>query len=268
MTISPCIIVTGASGGIGSALLQLLSDHPMFSSHQLIGLDVKKSDNNKSHVYSGQTSAPEHIRIIEADVSDANKIDAVFSRLEEEYLFTGVVNGAGILHYGKALHTKTNDVNRLLDVNAKGVFNVSNAAARAMIRQQELGLRKGQSSIVTVASNAATGPRAMFSAYGASKAFASHYARSLGLEIAPHGIRCNVVCPGTTATSMLDAIWGNEDQSAATIAGSPSDFRNGIPLQKIAQPREIAETIAFLLSPASSHITLAEITVDGGATQR
>lgn len=268
MTISPCIIVTGASGGIGSALLKLLSDQPTFSTHQLIGLDIRKPDNNKSDVYSDPASPPERIRIIEADVSDSEKIDAIFSRLEEEYLLTGVVNGAGVLHYGKALQTKTTDVNRLLDVNAKGVFNVSNSAARVMIRQQELDLRKGQSSIVTVASNAATGPRAKFSAYGASKAFASHYTRSLGLEIAPHGIRCNVVCPGTTRTSMLDPIWGNDDQTATTIAGSPSDFRNGIPLQKIAQPREIAETIAFLLSPASSHITLAEITVDGGATQR
>ena len=103
-------------------------------------------------------------------------------------------------------------------------------------------------------------------AYGASKAAATAYLRSLGLELAPHGIRCNVVSPGSTDTPMLRGMWSGDDESPAVIAGDAASFRLGIPLGRIARPEDIAQTVLFLCSDAARHVTLHDLRVDGGAT--
>lgn len=256
----PCIIVTGSSGGIGSATLDILAQSPEFKGCTLIGLSLEAGDKKLSEGAGVIT--------IQADVSQAESIDKIFSQINESYTILGLVNAAGLLHHGPALECSAQDLEKVLAVNALGVFNTSNAAARHMVADNQDPSLYRQRSIVTLASNAATGPRSLFSAYGASKAFASHYTRSLGLEIGQYGIRANVICPGTTLTPMLEPIWQGQDLSQETIAGSPEHYRNGIPLKKIARPEEIASVVHFLLSSASSHITLAELTADGGATQR
>src|SRR5699024_949013 len=101
------------------------------------------------------------------------------------------VNVAGVLHHGPAIATSDADWDALFDINAKGVFHVCRALVRHMAAR-----RRG--NIVTVSSNAAGIPRHGMAAYAASKAAASMYTRSLGLELAPLGIRCNVVAPGST----------------------------------------------------------------------
>lgn len=108
-------------------------------------------------------------------------------------------------------------------------------------------------------------PRAGMAAYAASKAAATMFTKSLGLEVARHGIRCNVVAPGSTDTPMLSSMWTDPSGPRRTIEGSPEDFRLGIPLGKLATPSDIAEAVAFLLSDQASHITLHALTVDGGA---
>lgn len=119
---------------------------------------------------------------------------------------------------------------------------------------------------MTVASNAARTPRAEMAAYAASKAAASQLTKSLGIELAPHGIRCNVVAPGSTETPMLSSMWHDESGREATVRGRPEAYRLGIPLGRIAQPENISDAVLFLLSDEASHITLHDLTVDGGAT--
>lgn len=123
---------------------------------------------------------------------------------------------------------------------------------------------RGSGVILTIASNAAVIPRAGMAAYAASKAAASSITRSLGLELGRRGVRCNVVSPGTTRTRMIEAL-GEEE---VLIDGSPTAFRTAIPLGRIAEPEDIAETVAFLGSDRARHITLQEVVIDGGASQR
>jgi 2,3-dihydro-2,3-dihydroxybenzoate dehydrogenase len=127
-------------------------------------------------------------------------------------------------------------------------------------------IRGSSGAIVTVASNAATTPRARMSAYAASKAASTMFTKCLGLEVAKHGIRCNVVAPGSTDTPMLHSMWGDEAGPQATIGGDPDTYRLGIPLRKLARPADIAEATVFLLSDQAAHITLHSLTVDGGAS--
>jgi 2,3-dihydro-2,3-dihydroxybenzoate dehydrogenase len=124
---------------------------------------------------------------------------------------------------------------------------------------------RGRGAVVTVASNAAATPRSGMAAYAASKAAAEMFTKSLGLEVARHGIRCNIVAPGSTDTPMLSSMWHDDSGPRATLAGNPEAFRVGIPLGKLAQPGDVAHAVAFLLSDQASHITLHTLTVDGGA---
>jgi 2,3-dihydro-2,3-dihydroxybenzoate dehydrogenase len=103
------------------------------------------------------------------------------------------------------------------------------------------------------------------SAYAASKAAAAMFSKCLGLEVARHGIRCNVVAPGSTDTPMLTSMWQDASGPQGTIEGRLDAFRVGIPLGRIARPLDVAAAVAFLLSEAAGHITMHTLTVDGGA---
>ena len=104
--------------------------------------------------------------------------------------------------------------------------------------------------------------------YSASKAAASQFTRSLGLEPGPSGIRCNVVNPGTTLTPMLRSMWDGEDRTAQTVRGLPRLFQTGVPLGRLASAQDVAGVVEFLVSPMARHITVADLAVDGGASQR
>ena len=127
---------------------------------------------------------------------------------------------------------------------------------------------RGEGAIVTVASNAAAVPRWHLAAYSASKAAAAAFTKGLGLEVSQHGIRCNVVAPGSTDTAMLrDLYEGDAERArAASIGGAQESFRVGIPLGRLSSPDDVAEAVLFLLSDRASHITLQTLTVDGGAS--
>jgi 2,3-dihydro-2,3-dihydroxybenzoate dehydrogenase len=143
-------------------------------------------------------------------------------------------------------------------VNATGVFLMSRAVVARMVP-------RGAGAIVTVASNAANTPRSEMAAYAASKAAATMFTKSLGLEVARHGIRCNVVAPGSTDTPMLTSMWTDESGRKGTVEGRPDAYRVGIPLGRIASAANIADAVDFLLSDRASHITMHDLTVDGGA---
>ena len=117
-----------------------------------------------------------------------------------------------------------------------------------------------------MASNAAHAPRLGMSAYGASKAALRSLCLTVGLEMAPYGVRCNIVSPGSTDTEMQRSLWKTPQAEQQTIEGFPEQFKLGIPLKKIAKPQEIADTILFLASDRASHVVLQDIVVDGGAT--
>jgi 2,3-dihydro-2,3-dihydroxybenzoate dehydrogenase len=92
------------------------------------------------------------------------------------------------------------------------------------------------------------------------------FTKSLGLEVARDGIRCNVVAPGSTDTPMLRSMWQDAAGAQGTVQGRPEAFRVGIPLGRIASPRQIADAVAFLLSDQAAQITMHSLTVDGGAS--
>jgi 2,3-dihydro-2,3-dihydroxybenzoate dehydrogenase len=146
-----------------------------------------------------------------------------------------------------------------MNVNASGPFHLFQQTIPQFKRQ-----RSG--AIVSVGSNAAHTPRMLMSAYCASKAALTSLTHCVGLELAPYGVRCNLVSPGSTDTAMQRSMWRAADAKAQVIAGDLESFKLGIPLGKIAAPEEIASAVVFLASDLASHITLQDLVVDGGAT--
>lgn len=194
------------------------------------------------------------------DVADAAGVAAVCQRLlRDDARLDVLVNAAGILRMGATDALSLNDWQQTFAVNVGGAFNFFQQTM-ATFRAQKRG------AIVTVASDAAHTPRIGMSAYGASKAALKSLALTVGLELASCGVRCNLVSPGSTDTDMQRTLWHSDDAEQQRIRGFAEQFKLGIPLGKIAQPQEVANTILFLASDLASHITLQDLVIDGGST--
>jgi 2,3-dihydro-2,3-dihydroxybenzoate dehydrogenase len=247
-------VVTGAAGGIGAAVVRLL----VADGTAVAALDADAGALDKLAASIGAGDA--RLRGYPVDVTDGGAVEAAIDAAERDLGPIGyLVNAAGVLRTGPAAELTDEDWDTTLAVNAGGVFRVSRAVANRMIP-------RGTGAMVTIASNAATTPRWNMAAYAASKAAASIFTRCLGLELARHGIRCNVVAPGSTDTPMLSSLWTDGDALRASIDGTPDQFRLGIPLGRLARPEDVAEAVLFLLSERAAHVTLHQLTVDGGAS--
>lgn len=240
--------VTGATGGIGAALVSLLLE----SQAIVVATDLEKPALDQIQ--------SEHLHAFQLDVASSSEVDSVVAQVEAEIGPIEIgVNVAGVLTTGLVTETSDEAWKHVFSVNAEGVFHVSRALARVMSPR-----RRG--NIVTVSSNAAGVPRHGMAAYAASKAAATMFTRCLGLELAPLGIRCNIVAPGSTLTPMQTGMWADETGEQKVIAGFPEQFKVGIPLKKLATPEDVANSVMFLLSDQAGHIAMADVYVDGGAT--
>lgn len=238
------VLVTGAASGIGRAVAELLAGE---------GARVLAWDRDVAGLDALRGVLRQQVDVTRPDDVE-RALDAASGRID------GLVNAAGALVEGRLTEPELTleDLRRAFAINLEAVWLVSRAVARRM-------RRAGQGAIVTVSSNAAATPRLGLGPYCASKAAASMLTRCLGLELAELGIRCNVVSPGSTATPMLGKMLRGEG-AARLIEGDTRRFRLGIPLRRIAQARDVAEAVVFLLSEKSRHITLHDLRVDGGAT--
>lgn len=249
-----CVAVTGAASGIGAALAQQLLEQGA----RVAALDIQGEGLEALHAANSARAA--NLRTYVVDVSHADAVERALTQAEAALgPFDKLACVAGILEMGQAIDLQDAQWARCFAVNATGVFNTCRYVARGMIAR-----RAG--AIVNVSSNAAATPRAGMSAYAASKAAVSQFTRCLALELAGHGIRVNLVSPGSTDTAMQRAMWAQGSSRDAVIAGAADQYRLGIPLNKIATPQEIVQSILFLLSDRASHITLHDLRVDGGAT--
>ncbi|MEU4241673.1 2,3-dihydro-2,3-dihydroxybenzoate dehydrogenase [Actinoplanes sp. NPDC026619] len=244
-------LVTGAGQGIGRAVAVGFAAE---------GYRVAAVDRDAKGV---ERLAAEHddITAYVADVADSAAVEATVAAVERDLGPIEVLaNVAGILRTGNIVDLSDQDWQDTFAVNAGGVFHASRSVAQRMTARH-------RGVIVTVSSNAAGIPRGGMAAYAASKAAATLFTKSLGLELAPYGIRCNVVAPGSTDTPMQRQLWAG-DGPAGVIAGDPHAFRTGIPLGRIAEPEDIADAVLFLASDRARHITMHDLYVDGGATLR
>ncbi|MDQ3402035.1 MAG: 2,3-dihydro-2,3-dihydroxybenzoate dehydrogenase [Actinomycetota bacterium] len=247
-------VVTGAAGGIGAAVARELAEG---------GAVVAALDSDSVALREAVAKmVADGLRVVAfpVDVTSSREVENVIDAVEVglgpvEFL----VNVAGVLRMAEARAVTDKDWADTFAVNTTGVFHMSRAVVNRMVP-------RARGAVVTVASNAASTPRMFMAAYASSKAATTMYTKCLGLEVARHGIRCNVVAPGSTDTTMLRAMWHDQTGMQSTVDGSLETFKPGIPLGKLGRAADVAHAVTFLLSDRAGHITMHELTVDGGAT--
>lgn len=182
------------------------------------------------------------------NLNDESSVEAACSRVLEKFgNIDGVVNNAGVTKDTLLLRMKADDFQSVIETNLKGTFLVTKGFLKSMLKA-----RKG--SIVNITSIIGQTGNPGQANYAASKAGIEAFAKSTALEIASRGIRVNCIAPGFISTEMTGAL--SEDQKKAILSK--------IPMERIADPEEVAYAVAFLISDESKYITGHTISVNGG----
>jgi NAD(P)-dependent dehydrogenase (short-subunit alcohol dehydrogenase family) len=238
------VLVTGAAGDIGRAACERLLRE---------GARVVALDRDEAALHALQATYGNGLRARRADVTDEHAVDEAFAWALADGELHGVFNNAGIEGAVAPLADYPVEAfDDVLRVNVRGAFLVLRAALRSL---------PDGGAVVNTASGAALIGSPNLAGYVASKHAVLGLTRTAALEGAARGIRVNAICPGPVDGRMMGSIEHGLDPD-----GPPRAFAPGIPLGRYADPREIAELVVFLLSPASSYLTGAGIPVDGGLT--
>lgn len=238
--------VTGAGRGIGFEIANQFTK----AGATVVGFDVKFADEK----YEFQTET--------LDITQSTDVARTTQAVLEKSKGTVdvLVNAAGILIMGETDTVSIDDWHRTFQVNVFGAVNMLQQLI-PVFKKQRAG------AIVTLASNSAHAPRIGMSAYGASKAALRSLSQTVGLELAPYGVRANIVSPGSTDTPMLRSMWPDPETGIKqTIKGYADQYKLGIPLQKVGLPQDTANAVLFLASDLAGHVVMQDIVVDGGAT--
>lgn len=245
-------VVTGGGSGIGRAAAVLFA-----AEGAAVGVLDRATDAAQETV-DQILAADGRALAVTADIVAADEVQAAFDQVTAELGPVNVLyNNAGVNSSGSVLTSTEEDWDRCMAVNAKGTYICSAAAARSMAEV-------GGGSIVNQGSVAALVGVANFAAYCASKGAVVALTRSMAIDLAPEGIRVNVICPGTVYTElmrpMLTARGGGDEAKglAMTVAKYP--------IGRLGTPEDIARVALFLASDESAFMTGSVVTPDGGMT--
>jgi len=235
------VLITGGCGGIGVATAERFVRD---------GARVVVLDNDKAACDRVQRELPGLLGTFVTDVTDPDSVQSAFHQLDD--LCQGLdilINNAGISLPHAFTEISSEEWCRVINVNLNGIFHVAQEAAKRM-------LLENQGVILNMGStNGLVGvPR--YADYNSSKAGVVELTRTLALELAP-AIRVNAICPGFVLTPMQKAEYTTSEIEA---------FAKKIPLQRCAEPEEVAALFAFLASDEAAYITGQCIVIDGGET--
>lgn len=241
------IIVTGTAKGMGNKMVELFAKN---------GANVfahARTETEAHKEFCNKLAQENNVQVIPLyfDLRDADAIKEAISTIRATKLvIDGLVNNAGITYNALFQMTNINELRNQFEVNFFAPFLFTQYISKLMVRN-----KKG--SIVNVSSSAAQDGNSGKSAYGASKAALLTMTLSISEELAPYGIRANVICPGVTQTDMVSTMpdYISDIQKEATF------------LHKLGTTEDIANTAMFLLSDDASYVTGQVFRVDGGVTQ-
>jgi len=235
------VLVTGAAGGLGTAICERFASG---------GWDVIATDRAEVRARVGDW--------IPADLLDVSQIREMVAQASTIHgRLDCVVNAAGLWTEGPSAETTEEEWDRVVGVNLKAAYFVSAAAIPH--------LESTSGSIVMISSDAGIQGNAGAAVYSASKGGVSNLTRALALELAPHGVRVNAVCPGDIATPMLEGqardFGGGDPQAyyAKLLSSYPQGER-----ARFLSADEVAEVVWFLAQPTSAGVTGANWSIDFG----
>lgn len=242
------LLVTGAGGGIGAAVVELLTaaGHPVAVADR----DLAAARAVVDALPAGRPPA----LALDLDVTDLASVRAgVAAAASELDGLGGVVNNAGWLEPRALAETDDALLRETLAINLEGPLRVIREALPELIRF-------GSGRIVNVASDGALSGMTHIAAYAAAKGGVISLTRALTLELAKHQITVNTVSPGPTQTPLFEATGGADEQAVER-------FVRSIPLRRIASPEDVATAIAFFCGEAAGFISGQILSVSGGLTR-
>lgn len=248
MTTPRVAVVTGAARGIGAAIAgALLAD----------GWTVVVGDLHEDAAVATAASLAAELgpraHGIGVDVTSTASVRAAFDRITHEIGPTAaLVNNAGIDVIKPFAESTEDEWDRVIAVNLKGTIACCHAALPAMVAV-------GGGRVVSIASDAGRVGSSGEAVYSATKGGVIAFTKALAREVAGSGITVNCVCPGPTDTSLLAQVAAYSEKLHAGLT-------RAIPLRRIAQPGDIAPSVAFLLSDGAAYITGQTLSVSGGLT--
>jgi 3-oxoacyl-[acyl-carrier protein] reductase len=237
-------VVTGAASGIGQAVAERLAGDGC----AVVILDINAEAGNQ--VAAGLRTRGKQVTFTPLDVTREADVQSTFQKIISDHGRIDVlVNVAGgSLHRHKIEEFPVDHWQAVLDVNLTATF----LCCRAVI-----GVMKSQKSgaIVNISSDIGFTGDPSRSAYAAAKAGIVGFSKTLALELAPFGVRANVVAPGRIATKRVRATYSDAEWEAAA---------QRIPLGHAGEPEDVAEAVAFLANNASRHMTGQTLHINGG----
>ncbi len=223
------VAVTGGAGDLGRSIICRLEN----AGAVVVGCDITE----------GQ-------RMEHCDVTDRASVDRfVRGVLERHGSLHAMVAGAGVVERSAAIDLDAASWSRVIGINLTGAFHAAQAAARAM--------DGSGGSIVFIGSWIGVAPARDLMSYCVSKAGIDMLAKSMALELAPRGIRVNVVAPGVVEAGVSAQIFQEAPERRRAM-------EQVIPIGRLCQPEEISSCVEFLLSEQASYVTGATLVVDGG----
>jgi len=234
------VLVTGAGRGIGRAIVDFLNE----CNAKICAVDLEQETLNKlkQDIPTADTLC--------VNLTDWNATESILNEYLETHEVHHLVNNAGVTRLASIGKIPQADIDFVYNVNVKSLINVTQCVVNQMIK------KKIQGSIVSLSSQAGIIALQDHLVYCATKGGVNTMTKVMALELGQHNIRSNCVCPTVTNTAMSVQAWGEGDLA--------NEFRAKIPLRRFAEPIEIAQPIAFLLSDLASMITGAVIPIDGG----
>jgi NAD(P)-dependent dehydrogenase (short-subunit alcohol dehydrogenase family) len=240
-------LVSGASRGIGEEIAKLLAEQ---GAHVIVS--SRKIDDCKA-VAEGIQAAGNSAEAFACNVGNMDQIAELFAHIQKDHgrLDISVNNAATNPYFGHVLDTDLGAYNKTVEVNIRGYFFMSIEAGKLM-------RDNGGGAIVNTASINALQPGPKQGIYSITKAAVANMTKVFAKECAPFGIRCNALLPGLTKTKFAGALFSNDDIYKIAV--------QGIPMGRHAEPGEMAGTVLYLVSDASSFTNGECIVVDGGMT--
>jgi len=238
--------ITGGNSGIGLATAKLFVAQ---------GARVAITGRNADTLTTAAAELGPHALALRADVGDVAELERAVATAAERFGKLDIVfANAGVSGNTPVGGTSLAAFERIIRTNVTGVFFTVQAAAPQM---------NDGGSVVLVGSVHAVLGAPGAAAYAASKGAIRAMTRVLASDLAPRGIRVNVVTPGATRTP----IWDDRAPTPEAFAALEARLGRGAPLARISEPEEVAQAVLFFAGDASSNVTGAEIVVDGGLTQ-